>query len=248
MMKTISCVIVDDEPLAVTLIENYVRRIPFLELIGSFTDSLTASAQISVLKPDLIFLDIQMPDINGLEMARSIAPPAKIIFTTAFRDYAIDSYDVAAIDYLLKPIRFDKFLRAVNKAREWFEPSDRRPSESDTGISDACREEIFLRKEGGFQRVALDRILFIEGMKDYVRIFMEGERSPLVTHSTMKSIADSLPPDRFMRVNRSYIVALRRIRSVDRNMCIYIGDTMIKVTDGYRDQFESFINDNLLGK
>ena len=246
-MKKISCVIVDDEPLAVKLIENYIARTPFLEHIGSFTDSISASVELDKLSPDLIFLDIQMPDMNGMELARLVPSGTKIIFTTAFRDYAVDSYDVAAIDYLLKPIRYDKFLRAAQKAKEWFEMQGNNHHSTETQPT-GMKGEIFLKKDGGFRRVALDRIILIEGMKDYVKVFIEGEKYPVVTHLTIKGIEESLPSDRFMRVSRSHIVALRHIRSVDRNMCIYIGDTMVKVTDMYKVPFESFLKDNVLEK
>ena len=246
-MKKISCAIVDDEPLAVKLIENYIGKTPFLEHIGSYTDSISASLELSSLRPDLLFLDIQMPDMDGMELARLVPSGTKIIFTTAFRDYALDSYDVAAIDYLLKPIRYDKFLRAAQKAKEWYEMQENNHKSTETQAK-GIKEEIFLKKDGGFQRVALDRIILIEGMKDYVKVFIEGEKFPIVTHLTMKGIEETLPSDRFMRVSRSHIVALKHIRSVDRNMCIYIGDTMVKVTDMYKSPFESFLKDNLLEK
>ena len=246
-MKKISCVIIDDEPLAVKLIENYIRKTPFLGHMASFTDSIAASVQLGELRPDIVFLDIQMPDMDGMELARLLPSDTRIIFTTAFRDYAIDSYEVAAIDYLLKPIRYDKFLRAAQKAKERFEMQENKRLGADTQAT-GKKEEIFLKKDGGFQRVALDRIILIEGMKDYVKVFIEGEKYPVVTHLTMKGIEETLPSDRFMRVSRSHIVALRHIRSVDRNMCIYIGDTMLKVTDMYKATFESFLKDNLLEK
>lgn len=246
-MRKITCAIVDDEPLAIKLIENYIGKTPFLEHSGSFTDSITASVELADTKPDLLFLDIQMPDMDGMELARMIPTATKIIFTTAFREYALDSYDLAAIDYLMKPIRYDKFMRAVQKAKEWFKLQDNNHKISKPA-TDTCAEEIFMRKEGGFQRIALDKILFVEGMKDYVKIYIEGEKFPVITHLTMKSVEETLPPDRFMRVSRSYIVGLKHIRSVDRNMCIYIGDTMVKVTEMYKPALEAFITGNILGK
>ena len=150
-MKKISCAIVDDEPLAVKLIENYIGKTPFLEHIGSYTDSISASLELSSLRPDLLFLDIQMPDMDGMELARLVPSGTKIIFTTAFRDYALDSYDVAAIDYLLKPIRYDKFLRAAQKAKEWYEMQENNHKSTETQAK-GIKEEIFLKKDGGFQR------------------------------------------------------------------------------------------------
>lgn len=226
-MKKISCVVVDDEPLAARLIENYIERTPFLEHIASFTDPITASARINDLRPDLLFLDIQMPDMNGIELAKRVPALTKIVFTTAFRDYAIDSYDVAAMDYILKPIRYEKFLRAVQKVREWYEL--REDTDMKHEVNASCRkEDIYLKIDGGFRRVELNSIMLVEGMKDYVKVFLEGKKHPAITHSTMKAMEDSLPSDRFMRVSRSHIVGLRHISSVDRNMCIYIGDSMAK--------------------
>ncbi|MDE6311085.1 MAG: LytTR family DNA-binding domain-containing protein [Muribaculaceae bacterium] len=244
-MSKISCAIVDDEPLAIKLIENYVSRTPFLEHVASYTDSVSASMELGELRPDLVFLDIQMPDMDGLALARLMPAETKIIFTTAFRDYALDSYDVAALDYLLKPIRYDKFIRAAQKAKEWFELQEGNNAE---GPASPRQEDIFLKRDGGFQRIELDRIVMIEGMKDYVKVFLQGEKLPIVTHLTMKGIEGNLPAERFMRVSRSHIVSLRHIKSVDRNMCIYVGDTMVKVTDMYKTPFEAFLKGNMLDK
>ena len=218
-MKKISCAIVDDEPLAVKLIENYVGRTPFLELIGSYTDSVTASVELRDRCPDLLFLDIQMPDIDGMSLARMLSPSTKVVFTTAFREYALDSYDVSALDFLLKPIRYDKFLRAACKAKEWFDmQEDKEPvATRDTNVAARDKNESFLKKDGCYFRIEIDRIVLVEGLKDYVRFFIEDEKSPVTVHLTMKSVESFLPGDRFMRVSRSHIVSLNHIRSVDLN-------------------------------
>lgn len=249
-MRKITCVVVDDEPLAVKLIENYIGRTPMLEHVASFTDAIAAVQQLGSLKPDLLFLDIQMPDMDGMSLARMVPAETKTVFTTAFKEYALDSYDVSALDFLVKPIRYDKFLRAVQKAVEWFDKQSI-PEEPRIQVAQAdpnSKDEIFIRNDGVLQRISLDRIILVEGMKDYVRLHIEGERFPITTHLTMKSVEETLPTGRFMRVSRSYIVSLRHIRSVDRNMCVYIGDTMVKVTDMYRSDFEAFLRSNTLGK
>lgn len=238
-MKTIRCGIVDDEPLAVKLIENFIKRTPFLEHTLSFTDSIEAMTQLRERPVELLFLDIQMPDMDGIELARMLPAQTHIVFTTAFREYALESYDVEALDFLTKPLHYDKFMRATEKARRWFEHDSEPAAESLKGI--------FLRHNGVMQRVALDHIVFVEGLKDYVRFILDGEKHSLITHLTMKAVEDILPAERFIRVSRSHIISLNRIRSVNRNI-VYIGDTMVKVTDMYREVFLAFLNGRVVGK
>lgn len=233
-MRPLTCIITDDEPLAVRLLESFVTKTPDLELLGSFTDSVEAIAAIKDQRPDLLFLDIQMPDLSGMELARMIPPETRIIFTTAFQEYALESYEVSALDFLLKPIRYSKFLAAVEKAKSWYNRAG--------GQKEKEEETIFLKVDGEYRQVALSSVLYVSGMKDYVMFYLEGERKPLITHLTMKSVEEMLPSTQFMRVNRSYIVALSKIRSVDRNDCLYIGDEIIRVTDAYKESFNQFLS------
>lgn len=246
-MQTIKCGIVDDEPLAVRLIENFISRTPFLEYTVSFTDSIEAITYLKENPVDLLFLDIQMPDMDGLELAHMLPTTTKIVFTTAFREYALESYDVEALDFLMKPLRYDKFMRAAEKAKRWYE-MQRQTEEISQDVIQENPKEIFIRCDGGLQRVDLDNIIFVEGLKDYVRFYVDGERGSFITHLTMKSVEEILPSERFMRVSRSHIISLNHIRSVDRNLCIYIGDSMVKVTDMYRDSFQAFLSNRLAGK
>jgi DNA-binding LytR/AlgR family response regulator len=177
-------------------------------------------------------MDIQMPDMNGMELSHMLPERTKVIFTTAFKEYAFESYEVSAIDFLLKPIRYNKFIAAVEKAEQWFSHQKETLSTPKT---------MFLRVDGELRQVNFDNILYVEGMKDYVRFHIEGERLPLTTHMTMKAVEDALPTDAFMRINRSYVVRLDKIRTVDRNLCVYIGDEIIRVTDAYRDAFERYV-------
>lgn len=232
----LSCIIVDDEPLAVKLLESFVAKTPDLELLGSFTDSVEAINAIKERQPNLLFLDIQMPDLNGMELAHMLPAATKVIFTTAFKEYAFESYEVSALDFLLKPIRYNKFIVAVDKAREWFERKDVR---GDGGT-------LFLKVDGEYRQIALSKILYVSGMKDYVMFYLDGERKPLITHLTMKSVEEMLPPQQFMRVHRSYIVALDKIRSVDRNDCIYIGDEIIRVTEAFRENFLNYLQSKFI--
>lgn len=259
--------IVDDEPLAVKLLESFVAKTPDLELLGSYTDSVEAINAIREKRPQLLFLDIQMPDLNGMELAHMLPEGTKVIFTTAFKEYAFESYEVSALDFLLKPIRYNKFLAAVEKAKEWFtvyslqftgdlqanssEPSElssvnRKPSTVNQSST------IFLKVDGEYRQVALERIIYVCGMKDYVMFYLEGERKALITHLTMKAVEDMLPTQLFMRVNRSYIVALDKIRKVDRNDCIYIGEEgtsaeIIRVTEAYRETFQQYLQSKFPG-
>ena len=257
----LSCIIVDDEPLAVKLLESFVAKTPDLELLGSFTDSVEAINAIKERQPNLLFLDIQMPDLNGMELAHMLPEGTKVIFTTAFKEYAFESYEVSALDFLLKPIRYNKFIAAVDKAREWFKVyslkfKDDHPA-TDEGLASQSPSQfsilnsqfstIFLKVDGEFRQISLDQILYVEGMKDYVMFYIEGQKRPLVTHLTMKSVEDMLPESQFMRVHRSFIVALDKIRSVDRNDCLYIGEEIIRVTEAYHDKFIQYLNSKFPG-
>jgi DNA-binding LytR/AlgR family response regulator len=235
--------IVDDEPLAVKLLESFVTKTPDLELLGSFTDSVEAINAIREQRPQLLFLDIQMPDLNGMELAHMLPTETKVIFTTAFKEYAFESYEVSAIDFLLKPIRYNKFLAAVEKAREWF---------TVYSLPSTVNSTIFLKVDGEYRQVALSQIVYVCGMKDYVMFYLDGERKPLITHLTMKAVEDMLPTQLFMRVNRSYIVALDKIRKIDRNDCIYIGEEgtsaeIIRVTEAYRETFQQYLQSKFPG-
>ena len=253
----LTCIIVDDEPLAVRLLESFVNKTPDLQLVGSFTDSVEAINVIKELKPDLLFLDIQMPDMSGMELAHVVPAETKIIFTTAFKEYAYESYEVSALDFLLKPIRYNKFISAVEKARQWFghklNNQNNQNNQNNLNIQNIQKEPhgkqetVFLRVDGEFRQVALSKIIYVCGMKDYVMFYLSDEKRPLITHLTMKSVEDMLPSTLFMRISRSYIVALDKIKSVDRNECVYIGDEIIKVTDAYHERFISYLNSRFPG-
>jgi DNA-binding LytR/AlgR family response regulator len=235
-MIPITCIIVDDEPLAVKLLESFVQKTPQLHLEASFTDSVEALGWLKEHPVNLAFMDIQMPDMNGMELSHMLPEGTKVIFTTAFKEYAFESYEVSAIDFLLKPIRYNKFIAAVEKAEQWFTLEEGR------GKKEEARDTMFLRVDGELRQIKMNDILYVEGMKDYVRFHLEGERLPLTTHMTMKAVEDALPTDDFMRINRSYIVRLDKIRTVDRNLCVYIGDEVIRVTEAFREAFERYCN------
>lgn len=240
-----TCYIVDDEPLAVKLLETFVERTSDLQLLGSFTDSIAALDALRSNPSDLLFLDIQMPDLNGMELAHAIdTRRTRVIFTTAFKDYAFESYEVNALDFLLKPIRYVKFQAAVEKART--DPPQtsilgREIPPSHEGVTSA-EQTLFLKIDGALRQIPFSKIIYVEGMKDYLKFSVEGEKSPLVTHLTLSAAEEMLPSSMFMRISRSYIISLNHIRSIDRNDCVYIGDQIIRVTDAYREAFMSYVN------
>ena len=251
----LSCIIVDDEPLAVKLLESFVSKTPDLTLLASFTDSVEAINAVKEKKPNLLFLAIQMPDLNGMELAHMIPSETRVIFTTAFKEYAFESYEVKALDFLLKPIRYNKFIAAVDKAREWFTVyslSSCVPTVA-SGIAErtddhSAASTLFLKVDGEYRQIAISDIVYVSGMKDYVMFYLESERRPLVTHLTMKSVEDMLPSQQFMRVHRSFIVCLDKIRKVDRNDCIYIGEEIIHVTEAFLPAFQQYLNSKFPGK
>ena len=232
-MKPLTCIIVDDEPLAVRLLVSYAEKTPDLKLLASFTNSISAINAIKAQQPDLLFLDIQMPNIDGMELAHSLPESTRVVFTTAFKEYAFESYEVNALDFLLKPVRYNKFLAAVEKARKQLQPSPTpQPQQPNT---------VFIRVDGEWRNVAVEQIIYVNGMKDYVMFYLDGEPKPLVTHLTMKAVEDMLPRDRFLRIHRSYIIAVDKIQKVDRNDCVYIGREVIHIPDGYLPAFKSFM-------
>ncbi|MBR5686967.1 MAG: response regulator transcription factor [Prevotella sp.] len=239
-MKPLTCIIVDDEPLAVRLLESYVEKTPDLQLLASFTNSIKAINAIKERKPDLLFLDIQMPNIDGMELAHSLPEETRVVFTTAFKEYAFESYEVNALDFLLKPVRYNKFLSAVEKARKLHEqPQNTQPQQPPT---------LFIRVDGEWRSITVNDIIYVNGMKDYVMFYLDDEPKPLITHLTMKAVEEMLPSAQFLRVHRSYIVAIDKIRKVDRNDCIYIGNEVIHVPDGYLDAFKRFIETRSFNK
>lgn len=230
-----TCVIVDDEPLALDLLESYVRKTPFLELAGKYSSAVQALRELSGRGADLMFLDIQMPELSGLEFSKMLPPDTRIIFTTAFDQYALDGYKVNALDYLLKPISYVDFLRAADKALHWYERM--RP--------DAPRDEeidsIFVKSEYKLVQVELRRILYVEGLKDYVKIYEEDNPKPILSLMSLKAMEDLLPASQFMRVHRSYIVRKDKIRIIDRGRIVF-GKAYIPISDSYKPAFQEYLD------
>lgn len=225
------CIIVDDEPIARKGVRKLVDQISQLELLDSFSSAETASEYIQTTDVDLIFLDIQMPGINGIEFARSIPKHTLIIFTTAYSEYALDSYEVDAVDYLVKPIDSTKFRKAVDKAIAYHSLLMNEEKKSIENVENEC---IFVKSDRRFFKVNLKDILFIEGLKDYVIIQMSGQR--IITRMSVKNIHDLLPKNIFLRINRSYIINRNHIDSFDNND-VFIKNHEIAIGNSYRDAF-----------
>ena len=264
-MNTISCIVVDDEPLAVRLMESYVSKTPFLSLHGSFTSGTAAYSFLQDNPVDLLFCDIQMPNLSGMELSKMLPEKTRIIFTTAFSEYAVEGFRVRALDYLLKPISYDDFLSAALKAKEYFElASERslrqaqRPSGQITSSQSVTEpievtepvvqqnppttevppqrkiKSIFVKTEYRLQQIELDKITYIEGLKDYVKIHMSGTSTPILSLMRMKALEDTLPKEDFVRVHKSFIVRLAAIEAIERNHLL-IGPDRIPVGDSYQD-------------
>ena len=229
---TLNCAIVDDEPLALDLMESYVAKTPFLNLTGKYSSAVQAMKELPERQVDLLFLDIQMPELSGIEYSKMVSPDTRVVFTTAFEQYAIDGYRVNALDYLLKPISYADFLQAANKAVQWFELLQQ-PKEEITSI--------FVKSDYKLIQIPLDNILYIEGLKDYIKIYEEGASKPILSLMSMKAVEELLPASRFMRVHRSFIVQKEKIRVVDRGRIIF-GKTYIPVSDSYKQAFQEYLD------
>ena len=221
----LNCAIIDDEPLAAGLIKSYVEKTTFLSLKGVFNSAITAMKELRQNSVDIIFLDIQMPELSGLEFAKILPKETKIIFTTAFNQYALEGYDVNALGYLIKPISYEAFIKVSNKALEWFEMVNRQETANESRF-------MFVKSDYKLQRINLDDILYIEGLKDYVQIYLENGNK-IISLMNMKNLEDYLPSPEFMRTHRSYIVHMTKIDTVDRFRLV-AGGKHIPVSESYK--------------
>lgn len=236
----IRVVAIDDEPLALQLVKEYVEKTPFLELAGAFDNPLEAVSFIKSSDVDLALLDIQMPDLTGTELAGVISGGPKVIFTTAYEKYALEGFRLDAVDYLLKPFSYAEFLKAVQKAEKLINLE-----RQELPSLEIRNEFLFIKSDYKIRRIDFSEIHYIEGLKDYVKIFLRGEKKPLLSQSTLKALESRLPEDRFMRVHRSYIVNLETVKVIDRGRIVY-GEVRIPVTEQYRDRFQEFLDRNFI--
>lgn len=237
MIHTIA---IDDEPLALNLVTGYIQKTPFLQFEGGFDNPLSAMEYYENHPVDLVFLDIQMPDLLGTDFARMLLNGPKVIFATAFQKFAIEGFRLEAVDYLLKPFGYEEFLTAALKARKLIELESLKSSSVETN-----EQFLFIKSEYKIRRINFADILYIEGMKDYVKLFLKNEANPVLSINSLKTLESKLPVSDFMRVHRSYIVNLNRIETIERFRIIF-GKTYIPVSDQYKDVFQKFLNENFL--
>lgn len=232
----ISCIAIDDEPLAVKKIAAYIQKIPFLELVGECRSAFEAMKILNTRKVHLLFIDINMPDLNGMDFIKSMTERPYVIFTTAYSEYAVEGFEVEAVDYLLKPITFSNVLKAANKVKNLVDLKANNQKESTKTMVD----HLFVKSKYKLIRVELDQIKYIESQHEYISIHvLKGE--PVVTQLSLRYMEEQLPSDRFMRVHRSYIVRLDRISVIERNRIVFDGKVSIPIGEQYKERFQKFM-------
>jgi len=245
-MIKLKCIAVDDEPLALDIIEDYVSKVPFLELVKRTENAIEALQLVQAGGIDLVFLDIQMPELTGIQFLKIANGKANYILTTAYSQYALESYDLNVSDYLLKPIAFDRFYKAVEKVHNQIKVAEPVPAPQPlvaaaplSAAVNPIQDFIFVKTEHKIQKIELDDILYIEGLKDYISIYTKAER--IITLQNMKKMDETLPKGQFIRVHKSYIISLDKIESIERSR-ISICGKIIPIGDTYRDEFFKHID------
>ncbi len=236
----IRCIAIDDEPLALKQMENYIEQTPFLETVALCESAFEAMEELQKSPVDLMFVDINMPDLSGMEFVKSLEHKPLIVFTTAYSEYAIEGFKVDALDYLLKPITYADFLRAANKANKRIQEST--PAAETLNLKE---KQLYIKSEHRILKIELSDIKYIEGMREYVRIHLIHEK-PVMTLLSMKKLEEALPGDSFMRVHRSYIVNLNRITTIERSRIVYDNDVYIPVSEQYKEAFKRHIDQYFL--
>jgi two-component system, LytTR family, response regulator len=228
----INCLIIDDEPLALQLLEDFVNKTPYLKLAGKFEEPLQALPLIESRQIDLLFLDIRMPDISGIEFFKSLIVKPEVIFTTAYSEFAIDGFELKAMDYLLKPVSFEKFITACNRVKEYLDYKNTKEIKN--------RDYFFINVSHKLHKIFYDDMLYLEGYKDYTKIYLSSAASPLLILHNLKYFEDMLDQSEFIRIHRSYIVSIRKVNTVSRKS-VTIQTNALPVSDNYRDKFFSVI-------
>ena len=238
----IRCMAIDDEPLALQQIVTYIGKVPFLELVAQCQSALEAHQYLSNDTVDVIFCDINMPDLNGMDFIKTLVAPPLVVFTTAYAEYAIEGFKVNAVDYLLKPFGLQDFMRAANRVRERLEPA----ANTEPAIK-ASDDVIFLKTDYRIVKVSISDIRYVEAMSEYLKVWIENDPKPIITLLSMKKIEEHLP-DYFMRIHRSYIINLNKIQEVNKSRVIMDSDTNLPIGDLYKDAFQHYLDTKFLGK
>nr|WP_294924831.1 LytTR family DNA-binding domain-containing protein [uncultured Flavobacterium sp.] len=239
-MTILKCIAVDDEPLALKLVQTFIEQTPFLELTASCDNAVEAMTTIKEKEPDLVFLDINMPNLTGMELARLLqeqpGSTPKIVFTTAYNHYAIEGYKVNAVDYLLKPFSYEEFLRAASKVLQINEESSNHYQSITTDD-----DSFFLKVEYQWIRISLKEVLYIESLKDYVKVHLVDSQKTVLSLISLKALEEKLPSAKFMRIHRSYIVSLDKINAISKNS-VFVGKTEITVGEQYKEAFKTIVD------
>ena len=240
----IRCLAVDDEPLALQQLVTYIGKVPFLELTGKASNAVEAHAILQREAIDVMFCDINMPDLNGMDFVKSLAAPPLVVFTTAYADYAVEGFRVNAVDYLLKPFGLDEFRRAANRIQERLSNEARQQTSPALHADD---DTLFVKSDYRVVRIGISEIRYVEAMSEYLRIYLDGEPKPVITLLSMKKIEERLPAH-FMRIHRSYIVNLQKVQEVNKNRVILDADTLLPIGDMYRETFQQYLDQRFLGR
>ncbi len=240
----IRCLAVDDEPLALQQLVTYIGKVPFLELAGKASNAVEAHAILQREAIDVMFCDINMPDLNGMDFVKSLAAPPLVVFTTAYADYAVEGFRVNAVDYLLKPFGLDEFRRAANRIQERLSNEARQQT---TPALHADDDTLFVKSDYRVVRIGISQIRYVEAMSEYLRIYLDGDPKPVITLLSMKKIEERLPAH-FMRIHRSYIVNLQKVQEVNKNRVILDADTLLPIGDMYRETFQQYLDQRFLGR
>lgn len=236
----ISVIAIDDEPLALQLVTGYIEKTPGLKLVGKFDNPIDATEFLRDTKVDLIFVDIQMPDLSGIEFTRLMEKGPKVIFTTAYEKYALEGYKLEVVDYLLKPFSYEEFLTAVQKVQKILNLEQKALIKVD-----ANNEFLFLKSDYKIKRINFNDILYIEGLKDYVKVYTRNQAKPILSLTSLKSLEAKLPSNKFMRVHRSFIVNLEKIDTIERSRIVF-DKAYIPVSDQYKEKFQEYLDKNFL--
>ena len=242
----IRCLAIDDEPLALQQLVAYINKVPFLELAAQCQSALEARTFLENDTVDAIFCDINMPDLNGMDFVKSLAVPPLVVFTTAYSEYAVEGFRVNAVDYLLKPFGLQDFQRAANRLLDRSR-SDTSPSSLHTPPSSENDDSIFLKTDYRIVKVSIPDIRYVEGMSEYLKVWVEGEQKPIITLLSLKKMEERLP-DYFMRIHRSYIINLKKIQEVNKNRVIMDAETYLPIGELYKESFQAYLDNKYLGK